>query len=63
MKTYKVYDRLEAGIDEAGRGPLFGRVYAAAVILNPTIEYDYNLIKDSKKLSSKKILELSLIHI
>jgi ribonuclease HII len=57
MKTYKVYNRLEAGIDEAGRGPLFGRVYAAAVILNPTIEYDYNLIKDSKKLSSKKILE------
>lgn len=57
MKSYKEYNRLEAGIDEAGRGPLFGRVYAAAVILNPEFEYDFNLIKDSKKLSSKKILE------
>ena len=27
--------KLEVSIDEAGRGPLFGRVYAAAVILNP----------------------------
>lgn len=57
MKTCKNINLLEAGIDEAGRGPLFGRVYAAAVILNPNIEYDYNIIKDSKKLSSKKILE------
>ena len=57
MKSYKEFDRLEAGIDEAGRGPMFGRVYAAAVILNPTIDYDYDLIKDSKKLSAIKILE------
>ena len=49
--------KIEAGIDEAGRGPLFGRVYAAAVILNPELEYDTKLIKDSKKLSAKKILE------
>ena len=46
--------KIEAGIDEAGRGPLFGRVYAAAVILNPELEYDTKLIKDSKKLSKKK---------
>jgi len=26
-------DLLEIGVDEAGRGPLFGRVYTAAVIL------------------------------
>jgi|UniRef100_A0A6C0ISJ1 ribonuclease HII len=50
-------NKIEAGIDEAGRGPLLGRVYAAAVILNPDMEYDGKLIKDSKKLSSKKILE------
>lgn len=57
MKICKNMNNLEAGIDEAGRGPLLGRVYAAAVILNPEIEYDFNLIKDSKKLSSNKILE------
>ena len=49
--------KIEVGVDEAGRGPLLGRVYAAAVILNPEIEYDRRLIKDSKKLSSKKLLE------
>ena len=49
--------KLEAGIDEAGRGPLFGRVYAAAVILNPELKYDDTLIRDSKKLSRKKIWE------
>lgn len=40
------------GVDEAGRGPLAGPVYAAAVILPPDIEIkDLN---DSKKLSEKK---------
>lgn len=41
-----------AGVDEAGRGPLVGSVFAAAVIL-PS---DYNLpgLTDSKKLSEKK---------
>ena len=35
---------LEIGVDEAGRGPLFGRVYAAAVILpkDPATEYDFS---------------------
>ena len=45
------------GIDEAGRGPLAGPVYAAAVILNPN-----NTIlglNDSKKLSYKKLLLLN----
>lgn len=37
------------GIDEAGRGPLAGRVYAAAVILNPQKKI-LNL-NDSKKLN------------
>lgn len=40
------------GIDEAGRGPLAGPVFAAAVILPPGLE---NIgINDSKKLSEKK---------
>jgi ribonuclease HII len=48
---------LEAGIDEAGRGPLFGRVYAACVILpRDPISFDHSKIKDSKKFSSKKKL-------
>lgn len=42
----------EIGLDEAGRGPLIGRVYAGAVIWNTTITND--MIKDSKKLSAKK---------
>ena len=44
--------RLEAGVDEAGRGPLIGSVFAAAVILPP--DYDLAGLADSKKLSEKK---------
>ena len=45
------------GIDEAGRGPLAGPVYAAAVILNP--ENTILGLNDSKKLSYKKLILLS----
>lgn len=41
-----------AGIDEAGRGPLAGSVYAAAVILPKGCEIEG--LRDSKKLSEKK---------
>ena len=40
------------GVDEAGRGPLAGSVYAAAVILNPA--RPILGLADSKKLSEKK---------
>jgi len=40
------------GIDEAGRGPLAGAVYAAAVILNPA--RTISGLADSKKLSEAK---------
>ncbi|MCQ2158217.1 MAG: ribonuclease HII [Bacteroidales bacterium] len=43
--------RLEAGCDEAGRGPLAGPVYAAAVILPP--DFHHPLLNDSKQLSRK----------
>lgn len=45
-----------AGVDEAGRGPLAGPVYAAAVILPDDAEITG--INDSKKLSPKKREEL-----
>ena len=40
---------MNVGIDEAGRGSMFGPVVAAAVIWDPMITH--NLLKDSKKLS------------
>lgn len=40
------------GVDEAGRGPLLGRVYTAAVILSD--HFDVSLLKDSKKFTSEK---------
>ena len=55
MQTCYLEDEIEAGIDEAGRGCLSGRVYASAVILpNEFPDEDYLNIKDSKKLSRKK---------
>ena len=50
---------IEIGVDEAGRGPMFGRVYSAAVVLPKNDEFNYELLKDSKKFSSeKKLLEV-----
>ena len=43
--------RLEAGCDEAGRGPLAGPVYAAAVIL--PADFRHSLLDDSKKMTEK----------
>ena len=56
MEQYYQKDKLELGIDEAGRGCLFGPVSIAGVVwineeINPSIK-----IKDSKKLSLKKRL-------
>ena len=44
--------RLICGVDEAGRGPLAGSVYAAAVVLNPANPIEG--LMDSKKISEKK---------
>lgn len=43
---------LVCGVDEAGRGPLAGAVYAAAVILDPARPIPG--LRDSKKLSERK---------
>jgi ribonuclease HII len=51
--VYNPENKYEIGIDEAGRGPLFGRLYVAAVIL-PEGGFNNPGIKDSKKIKSKK---------
>lgn len=53
---------LEVGLDEAGRGPLFGPVFAAAVILPNEINdkhVDFSIIKDSKKFKNRNELYLA----
>lgn len=44
-------DLVEAGLDEAGRGPLAGPVYAAAVILPK--DFHHPLLNDSKQMTEK----------
>ena len=54
-KYFEENNFLEAGVDEAGRGCLFGRVYAGIVIWDPNITIpDKITITDSKKLSKKR---------
>ena len=50
-------DIYEIGVDEVGRGPLFGRVYTAAVILPKDDTFQHFKMKDSKKFTSKKKIE------
>ena len=45
---------VEIGIDEAGRGPMFGRLYVAAVVLPRDGSFFHKDIKDSKKIKSVK---------
>jgi len=47
------------GVDEAGRGPLAGAVYAAAVILDSA--HPIAGLRDSKKLSEKKRDQLAIL--
>ena len=51
-KAYELGFDVICGVDEAGRGPLAGPVYAAAVILPRG--YIVDGVNDSKKLSEKK---------
>ena len=52
LLPYLEAGRLEAGCDEAGRGPLAGPVYAAAVILPE--DFHHPLLNDSKQMSEKE---------
>lgn len=67
---YDISNDFEIGVDEAGRGPLFGRLYVSAVILPANVpslttalpkvaekELDFSAIKDSKKIKNKKTIK------
>ena len=49
---FKSLMKIIAGVDEVGRGSLIGPVYAAAVILNKSV--NFKILKDSKTLTKKK---------
>ena len=52
-------ERLTAGVDEAGRGPLAGPVVAAAVILDP--RRPIGGLKDSKQLTAPRREQLAVL--
>ena len=57
LKTQMIKGLLEAGCDEAGRGPLAGSVFCAAVILDPNrVEQvpEFAWLNDSKQLTDKQ---------
>ena len=59
METSSIY---EVGVDEVGRGCLFGPVVSAAVVMPIEFSEDdilWKQIKDSKKLSEKKRIMLN----
>ena len=56
LRKYLDINQIEAGCDEAGRGPLAGHVYAAAVILPP--DFHHPLLNDSKQMTRKAREEL-----
>jgi ribonuclease HII len=57
QKYYDEANTYEIGIDEAGRGPLFGRLYVAGVILPKTSDFQHEMMKDSKRFHSKKKIQ------
>ena len=52
-KYYCEEGTIEIGADEAGRGPMLGRVYSGAVVLPKDDSFDHFKMKDSKKFTSK----------
>lgn len=56
LKNFLHEDMLEAGCDEAGRGPLAGPVFAAAVILPK--DFFHPLLNDSKKMTAAHRVEV-----
>jgi ribonuclease HII len=63
MSLLPIYDPSnlhEVGVDECARGPMFGRLYTAAVILPKDESFRHDWMKDSKKIKSRtKMRELA----
>jgi ribonuclease HII len=54
LQTYfDIKNLYEIGVDEAGRGPMFGRLYVAAVVLPKDGDFKHGDMKDSKKFTNK----------
>lgn len=64
LRPYYIKGVVEAGCDEAGRGPLAGSVFAAAVIFDPHLVDNeqhrewLSLLNDSKQLTDKQRMYL-----
>ena len=64
LEAYCIGGVIEAGCDEAGRGPLAGSVFAAAVILDPSLLQQaqhrewLEMLNDSKQLTEKERIYL-----
>jgi ribonuclease HII len=58
LQPFQSADVLEAGVDEAGRGPAVGRIYAAAVIW-PISLTECSLVKDSKQIKRSSDMKIS----
>jgi ribonuclease HII len=54
LPIYDEANLFEIGVDECARGPMFGRLYVAAAILPKDGAFRHELMKDSKKIKSKK---------
>ena len=59
LKDFLKNKELEVGVDEVGRGCLFGRVYAAAVMWNSYDDCSYFKVCDSKKLNKRDLIHSS----
>ena len=57
LKPYLVEGRVEAGCDEAGRGPLAGPVTAAAVILPPDFDNDSKQLTERRRETLRTVIE------
>jgi len=57
QQYFKNDHNIEVGVDEAGRGPMFGRIYTGAVILPKDDTFEHSMMKDSKKFTSNKKIQ------